>query len=170
MAAIKFSTVQQAMADALEAIAAVSGSKLAGVPVIVQTFEAIVPDTNGTRVDPQLKAALADEGIAFLIGFPGSRNVDAAANAASLLAVPPPLSLHFNPTKLYGTGGLGVNPYEIVDELIPAMIGRATVPGAMGGQRWHVDTEAPVGQPRETILGLMIPLNASLPIHFTRTP
>jgi hypothetical protein len=168
MAAITFSTVQQALADALAAIAAVTDSPLADVPVRVMTYQNFVPDGDASRFDMLVNADLAGGGMVFTLGFPGSGPRDAAENDAVYLNLAPSLELHLNPGRNYADDGLNKDPHAILDFLLPRLIGRPATTGGNGGQKWHLNS-IPVAEPAKTKLSLVIRINLTLPSLFTRT-
>lgn len=169
MSRVNFTTLQSTLKTAVDAIAAEAGSPLAGVTVLVSTYEGMVPDKELTRLEYQIKEALAVTGLCVVIGFPGSSPRDDAENAVSFIDGMPTLELHVNCTKLFATDGPKTDPHAIVDYLLPRLIGRPSVAGGMGGQKWHL-APAPVGKPVATrIPSLMIPIQVTLPLLYRTT-
>lgn len=168
MAQTTIATVQAALKAVLDALVAVDGTPLTGIPVIVQTFQNLRPEPADNSLDTLLKAALEKEGMAFLIALPGGTARDAAENAANFFNCAPVLELHLNPTRLFksGTDSLKRDPLEVLDHLLPRLIAPGDV---QGPQRWHLGN-VPFERLAKSDLGLFYRINLTLPMFFKRTP
>lgn len=107
-----FATVQAKTASAIAERAALDGSVLADLPVVLERFGV----DSGQDVEP----ALNEKGAVLCISFPDSGG-SVAVYGTSMYFVTVTGVLFINPTVLLSPTGLNVDPLAILDELTEAV-------------------------------------------------